>query len=139
MHGDAAGCVFAAVGRDYGDVAGWGSGVDYGYGAGLFAGYEWELFGAGVGVDYCGGVCGLSDRSGVGVGGGGLDGVAVPVGQGLGNRDWDQEVQERENAGVLRCAQEDGEKQARTYRRETGDSRNGDSRFVALRVQTWSG
>jgi len=51
VYGDAAGCVFAAVGGDYGYIAGGGVGVDCGYGAGLFAGDKWELFGVGIGVD----------------------------------------------------------------------------------------
>ena len=51
VYGDAAGCVFAADGGDYGYIAGGGSGVDRRYCAGLFAGDKWELFGVGIGVD----------------------------------------------------------------------------------------
>ena len=56
MHGDAAGCVLAAVWDDYGDAAGGDCGVDRGYGADVLAEHEWELYGYRVGGDWGGGV-----------------------------------------------------------------------------------
>ena len=79
MHGDAAGCVFAADGLGYGNAACGSGGRVGGYGADVLAGTERELHSVELGGDCGGGIYGLADYSGVGGDGGSLDGAAVSV------------------------------------------------------------
>ncbi len=83
MHGYAAECVLAAVEYDYGDAADGKPGGDGAVDASVFADVGEQLYGDGVGGGGGGAVCGLLDYGYVGNGGGGVDGVAVPVEAGI--------------------------------------------------------